>query len=130
MITNGNVRDFVKTISDAEHYYVGLLPNKPDKAIGIYTLKGSGSQPQAIGSESTYAHKGVSILIHWNRNAEETEKAAQELYDKLRTVKNVTINGHTVYMIQLLVPEPVDVGTDEKGVYERVIELKIYYERK
>lgn len=33
-------------------------------------------------------------------------------------------------MIELLVPEPVDVGTDNSGVYERVIELKIYYERK
>ena len=130
MITNGNVRDFVKTISEAEHYYTGLLSNKPDKAIGIYTLKGSGSQPQAIGGDSTYAHKGVSILIHWNKNAEETEKSAQSLYDKLRTVKNIEIDGHTVYMIELLVPEPVDVGTDEKGVYERVIELKIYYERK
>ena len=130
MITNGNVRDFVKTISEAEHYYTGLLPNKPDKAIGIYTLKGSGSQPQAIGGDSTYAHKGVSILVHWNKNAEETEKAAQSLYDKLRTVKKIKIDGHTVYMIELLVPEPVDVGTDEKGVYERVIELKIYYERK
>lgn len=130
MITNSNVRDFVKTISDAEHYYIGMLDNKLDKSIGIYTLKGSGSQPQAIGGESTYAFKGISILVHWNRNADETEKAALSLYEQLRTVKNVIINGHTVYMIELLVPEPVDVGTDEKGVYERVIEFKIYYERK
>lgn len=130
MITNSNVRDFVKTISDAEHYYIGMLDNKLDKSIGIYTLKGSGSQPQAIGGESTYAFKGISILVHWNRNADETERAALSLYEQLRTVKNVIINGHTVYMIELLVPEPVDVGTDEKGVYERVIELKIYYERK
>lgn len=130
MITNSNVRDFVKTISDAEHYYIGMLDNKLDKSIGIYTLKGSGSQPQAIGGESTYASKGISILVHWNRNADETERAALSLYEQLRTVKNVVINGHTVYMIELLVPEPVDVGTDEKGVYERVIELKIYYERK
>ena len=56
MITNGKVRDFVKTIFEAEHYYTGLLPNKPDKSIGIYTLKGSGSQPHAIGGDSTYAH--------------------------------------------------------------------------
>ena len=31
--------------------------------------------------------------------------------------------------IDALVPEPMDVGTDNKGVYERVIEFKIYYER-
>ena len=28
------------------------------------------------------------------------------------------------------VPEPVDVGTDDKGIYERVIWFDIYYERK
>lgn len=32
-------------------------------------------------------------------------------------------------MIELLTPEPVDVGTDDKGVYEQVIEVKFYYER-
>lgn len=130
MITTKDVREFIKTISGAEHYYIGKLDNKLDKSIGIYNLKGSGSQPQAIGGESTYAFTGISILIHWNRNADETEKAALSLYEQLRTVKDVIINGHIVYMIQLLVPEPIDVGTDEKGVYERVIELKIYYERK
>lgn len=130
MITTKDVREFIKTISSAEHYYIGLLNNKPDKAIGIYNLKGSGTQPQAIGGESTYAFKGISILIHWNNNADETERAALSLYEQLRTVKDVVINEHTVYMIELLVPEPVDIGTDEKGIYERVIELKIYYERK
>ena len=52
------------------------------------------------------------------------------LYQALYTAKNVTISEHTVYMIELLVPEPVDVGTDEKGVYERVIEMNLFYERK
>lgn len=130
MITTKDFREFVETISEAEHYYIGMLNNKPDKAIGIYNLKGSGSQPRAIGSESTYAIKDISILIHWNKNADETERAALSLYEKLRTIKNVIINAHTVYMIELLTLEPVDVGTDEKGVYERVIELRLYYERK
>lgn len=130
MITTKDFREFIKTISSADHYYIGMLNNKLDKSIGVYSLKSSGQQPQAIGGESTYAIKGISLLIHWTNNADETEKAALSLYEQLRTVKNVVINEHTVYMIQLLVPEPIDVGTDEKGIYERVIELKIYYERK
>lgn len=130
MITTKDFRDFIKTISDADFYYIGMLDNKPDKAIGVYSLKGSGSQPRAIGTTSTYSTIGISLLIHWTNNADETETTARELYEKLLTVENVVINGHTVYMIELLVLEPIDVGTDEKGVYERVIELKIYYERK
>lgn len=130
MITTKDVREFIKTISRAEHYYIGMLNNKLDKSIGVYNLKSSGQQPRAIGSESTYATIGISLLIHWTNNADETEKAALSLYEQLRTVKNIVINIHTVYMIELLVPEPIDVGTDDKGIYERVIELKIYYERK
>ncbi len=130
MITTKDFREFIKTISRAEHYYIGMLSNKLDKSIGVYNLKRSEPQPQAIGGESTYAVIGISLLIHWTNNADETERFALSLYEQLRTVKDVVINGHTVYMIQLLVPEPVDVGTDDKGIYERVIELKIYYERK
>lgn len=39
------------------------------------------------------------------------------------------IGGHRVLFIQMEVPEPVDVGTDDNGVYERVIWIKIYYSR-
>lgn len=69
------------------------------------------------------------MLIHWNNNANETEVCARTLYNKLRTIKNVTINNSKVYLIQLLTPEPIDVGTDNE-VYERVIEMKIFFERK
>ena len=33
-------------------------------------------------------------------------------------------------MISLLQNEPVDVGTDDNNVYERVIELDLYYEER
>jgi hypothetical protein len=32
-------------------------------------------------------------------------------------------------MIKLNTNEPIDVGTDEKGIYERVIDIEFYYER-
>lgn len=131
MITLSNIRDWLKFYSNAEHFYVGKIDNKQDKSIGVYSLKRSGSPVTAIGAESTYDIMGVSLLIHWNNNASETEIEARQLYETLRTIKNITINNTLIYMIELLVPEPIDVGTDEHGgVYERVIELKFYYERK
>lgn len=30
----------------------------------------------------------------------------------------------------MFISEPIDVGTDDKGIYEQVIEVKFYYERK
>ena len=131
MITTADVRDWLKTVFvTAEHFYVGRLDNKQQKSVGVYTLAQSGAPVTAIGQDSSYTTIGISCLIHWNENAKETEIAANVLYEVLRTVKNVTINGHNVYMIELLVPEPQDVDTDDNGVYERVIEFLIYYERK
>lgn len=35
-----------------------------------------------------------------------------------------------IFLVSLQVPEPQDVGTDESGIYEYVIWLDLYYERK
>ncbi|MBQ2442392.1 MAG: hypothetical protein II498_03530, partial [Ruminococcus sp.] len=66
---------------------------------------------------------------HWNKNADTTEKAAYELYKKLSAVNSLILNDTPVRFIVLLQSEPVDVGTDDSGIFERVIEFDIYYER-
>lgn len=129
MIYLSDIRDFLKTVFKAEHYYIGKLDNKQDKSLGVYTLKGNGAPVTAIGTQSTYDIIGVSLLLHWSNNANETEVTARTLYEKLRTIKNFKINDKQIYMIELLVPEPIDVGTDDKGTYERVIEMNLYYEK-
>ena len=130
MITTADVRDYLKSLSPARHFYCGKLDNKPDESVGVYSLRHTAPPVRMVGTAPTFEAIGVSVLLHWNQNAKETELAARRLYQALYTAKDVTISEHTVYMIELLVPEPVDVGTDEKGVYERVIEMNIYYERK
>jgi hypothetical protein len=129
LIYLSDVRDWLKSVTNAEHYYIGKLDNKQDKSIGVYSLKQSGAPARAIGDESTYSTMCVSLLLHWNNNAKETEQAARKLFETLYSIKNVKINEHTIYIIELLTPEPIDVGTDDKGVYEQVIEVKFYYER-
>lgn len=129
MITLSNVRDWLKTLIDAEHFYIGRLDDKQEKSVGVYTLKTSGEPLRGIGSDLSFDVIAVSVLVHWNENANETEVNARNLFEKLRTIKNVTINDSKVYMIQLLVPESIDVGTDGT-IYERVIEFKLFYERK
>ena len=128
-MTLAHIRDWLKTFGIAEHYYIGKLDNKQDRSLGVYTLKGNGAPVTAIGTQSTYDIIGVSLLLHWSNNANETEVTARTLYEKLRTIKSYKINDKQIYMIELLVPEPIDVGTDDKGIYERVIEMNLYYER-
>ena len=110
----------------ADHFYIGKLDNKKDKSIGVYQLERSSPPGIAIGgiSNTKTMEKSVSILIHWNKNAKETE------YYKLLNLRNFEINEYKVNFIRLLVPEPIDVGTDSKNVYERVIQATFYYEKK
>lgn len=126
-----DIRDWIKTLGVGENFYIGKLDNKREKSIGIYQRRPSGRAEIALGGldHTKTVTKQVSILIHWNQYANETEEAAQELYDKMLRSSNVTIAGKHVQYIRLEVPEPIDVGTDDNGVYERVIWLDLIYER-
>lgn len=130
MIYLSDVRDWLKTLISAKFYYIGKLDSKNDRSVGVYQRKNPALPVTAIGQPSSYEIKPISILIHWNKNANETEKAAYELYKQLEAVSSLTLNNTHVQFIQLLQSEPVDVGTDDSGVYERVIEFNLYYERK
>ena len=57
------------------------------------------------------------------------EKAAWELYEKLKEVSSLRMGDTWIRFVILQVPEPVDVGTDDSGVYEYVIWLDFVYER-
>lgn len=131
MITLAEVRDWIKTFNAANNYYIGKIDNKQENSIGIYQRKTIDGPRVAIGGRllASYDVKSISILIHWNKNANETEKRAQYLYNRLFETESVVIGGTPIKMIALLQNEPVDVGTDDNNVYERVIELDLYYER-
>lgn len=129
MIYLSDIRDWLKQYNIAEHYYVGRLDGKKDKSLGVYQRKNPAPPVIAIGQKSSYQIKSISLLLHWNKNSTETEKAAYELYKQLEAVSSLQINETQIYALSLLQSEPVDVGSDDNGVYERVIEFDLYYER-
>ena len=131
MITLAGIREWIKSFQIAEHHYIGMLDNKQDKSIGVYQRDVSGPPEIAIGGlDATKTGKrSISLLIHWNKNANETEKKARYLYNTMLCQNNVEIDGVHVDYIQLLVPEPISVGTDDKGVYEYVIQFDLYYQK-
>lgn len=118
-------------IVDSSKVWIGKLQDKVNESVGVYPLRRSGTPRVPIGGLSNTDHdtKRVSILIHWNKNVVATEKAANMFYERIRDTRNVTVNEQNIMFIQMLVPEPVSVGTDDNGIYEYVIEAEIYYKR-
>lgn len=133
MLGIGDVRDYIAGlgIADNNNVYCGKLDNKKDKSIGVYNLNRQRPPQTAVGglNNSSYRIKSISILVHWNTNVRDTEKAAEQLYNMLRDTNNKIINDTKLLFTKMQVDGPVDVGTDDKGIFESVIELDIYYER-
>lgn len=133
MLGIGDVRDYIAGLGivDNTNVYCGKLDDKKNKSIGVYNNNKQRPVQMAVGglNNSSYRIKSVSILVHWNTSVRDAEKTAEQLYNMLRDMNHITINDTKVFFTKMLVDEPVDVGTDDNGIFECVIELDIYYER-
>lgn len=137
------IRDWIEEMQLADHHYIGKLDAKQDRSIGVYQRNVYSEPRVAIGGRelASYDVKYISVLVHWNEDAWETEKAAFRLFEQLKAARDVirteevteedqtTTATHRILFIDMQVPEPVDVGTDDNGIYERVIWADVYYER-
>ena len=126
-----DVRDYIESLKLSEHTYMGKLDEKQEKSIGVYHSKREMPYKTAIGgcSLQSYGVKSVSFLIHWNKSPRETENASMGLFEALRDTREVKINNSTIKFIQLLYNEPTDVGTDDNGIYEMVIDAAVVYQK-
>lgn len=128
-----DVRDYIAAlgIAEDEHCYCGKMADKKDKSIGVYPLKNRQPNHIPIGGikNASYGTKGISFLVHWNKNPTETEQAAIALQEALISCREQQVNGHAIKFIDVLYDEPIPVDTDDNGIYEYVIECLFYYER-
>lgn len=134
MLKLTDVRAWIASLGIAEdqRVYIGKLDNKQQKSIGVYGRSSSGPPNIALGGLgcTTYETKRISLLVHWNRSKPESEAAAYELFEQLRSISSLDIGNTNINYLSLMVPEPQDVGTDDNGVYEYVIWLDLIYQRK
>ncbi|MNB71315.1 hypothetical protein D3C75_178770 [compost metagenome] len=129
MMTLAEVRDWLKTQVSCQNWYIGKADGSKQESITLYNLN-SGTPVLAIGglANTSYVVKAISILVHWSKNADTAEQKAMEVYAALFG-QSAVINGKRVISFQMRTAEPVNVGTDDAGYFEYVIEVTIYYER-
>lgn len=130
-MTLSDIRDWLKTLELAEHYSIGRLDNRQERSLGVYDRAGGGMPVTALGGAglSSYDLRRVTLLLHWNRNARETEAAARRLWEAVAFASGIDLPGGHIQFIRPAVPAPVPVGTDKGGVYEYRLELDICYRR-
>lgn len=127
MMTLKEVKDFLKTQIEADNWKIGTYDNSKDKTICVRNLTSNRNKLALGGLKNTTTRtKGISIVIHWNKNPDETERISQQIHDVFYG-QHPLINDKQVVLCEMRSDEPISLGTDSSGVYEYVIELWITY---
>lgn len=129
MLMLSDVRDYLATLNISK-VCSGKLDTKLKNVVCVYNRKTSMPPRKCIGADSSYEIKPISILVHWNENQRESERKACELYEVLQAQEDMYIGDTKIYILSMLQNEPIDLGTDDKGIYEYAIEIDLYYKNR
>lgn len=127
MMTLKEVKDFLKTQVEADNWKIGTYDNSKDKTICVRNLTSNRNKLALGGLKNTSTRtKGISIVVHWNKNPDETERISQQIHNVFYG-QHPLINDKQVVLCEMRSDESISLGTDSSGVYEYVIELWITY---
>ena len=123
------VCEWLETSNIFQNYYVGKIDGSKMQTLGVYS-GGEYIRPvHALGEPSKYEINRIRLLIHWNKDAQETQDAAIQLFNFLTDTTQVAHAGEFIYYVALTVSEPISIGTDANDIYEYVITFDLYTKR-
>ena len=124
------IKDYFKVESNwTDSISIGKIDNNQEKAICFYNSKRNLAYSPVIGgknNKSTYI-KPITILLRYTKNQDSAESKIQEIYEFFEG-RTFLINQKRIF-VMMNTEEPINLGTDEKGVYEYSIEIDLYIER-
>lgn len=121
------LKDYFKTAFGwTEGISIGKIDNNLEKALCLYNSRRGVPKTGTIGGKQyrSYELKPVTILLRWGTDADAAERKAKEIYDFFDE-KEFNLNGKRMFCISRY-ECPIDLGTDDKGIYEYSIEFDIY----
>lgn len=129
MMTLKDVKDWLQKQTAANVWKIGAYDSSKQKTICIRNQTSNRGKLAVGGLDNTStAVKGISIVVHWSKNPDETERIAQSI-QALFYGQSPLINGYQTVLCEMRSDEPIAVGTDDQGIYEYVIECWITYMR-
>jgi|AKYZ01.1.fsa_nt_gi hypothetical protein len=127
MILLKDIKDHMKKSIDCPVWSISERNSKADKSITVYDAQTPIPTINIGGLKNTWIDfKTISILIHWGNNPTEAELKANEVFDFFYG-KQHYIAGHRIIDINFRQGKPNFIGTDNKGVFEYVVDLTINY---
>lgn len=124
MLEVEKIKNYLKTIIDIPSWYCGTIDKNQEKAIGVYDNKRVLSKISQYDNLQTYTITPFSLLIRYTQNYIKANKKAYEIYNLLKTQQELEIDNKT-YFIKLIDENPQNTGSDDKGIYEFVIDFDL-----
>ncbi len=122
------VKDYLKTIiKDCDKWYIGKIDNNQEKAIAIYSNRRNLAKLSEFKNLQSYGILPITLLLRWTKNYNTAETKANDIYELLDCssffIDNYKCNINCLY------DGPIDLGSDENGVYKFSIELNLLYRK-
>lgn len=123
-MTNKQVLEWLKTIFPGLLWGISSINKNKDEVIGVYSRRNGPLQPFAIGG-SGYGIKPITLLIHWGESATPCEEQSIMMYERLQQCTTEELIGNSRCWI-VARQYPVQIGKDETGHFEAVLDFDIY----
>ena len=122
------VKDYLKSvIKDCDKWYIGKMDENQEKAIAIYTNRRNLAKISNFKNLQSYGILPITLLLRWTKNYNTAETKANDIYELL-DCSSFFINDYRCN-INCLYDGPIDLGSDENGVYKFSIELNLLYRK-
>ena len=122
------VKDYLKTIiKDCEKWYIGKMDENQEKAIAIYSNRRNLAKLSDFKKLQSYGILPITLLLRWTKNYNTAETKANDIYELL-DCSSFFIDDYKCN-INCLYDGPIDLGSDENGIYKFSIELNLLYRK-
>ena len=122
------VKDYLKTIiKDCDKWYIGKMDENQEKAIAIYSNRRQFDSLSKFKDLQSYGILPITLLLRWTKNYNTAETKANDIYELL-DCSSFFIDDYRCN-INCLYDGPIDLGSDENGVYKFSIELNLLYRK-
>lgn len=122
------VKDYLKTIiKDCDKWSIGKMDENQEKAIAIYSNRRNLAKISNFKSLQSYGILPITLLLKWTKNYNTAETKANDIYELL-DCSSFFIDDYRCN-INCLYDGPIDLGSDENGVYKFSIELNLLYRK-
>ena len=122
------IKDYLKSIiKDCDKWYIGKMDENQEKAIAIYTNRRNLEKLSEFKKLQSYGILPITLLLRWTKNYNTAETKANDIYELL-DCSSFFIDDYRCN-INCLYDGPIDLGSDENGVYKFSIELNLLYRK-